>query len=378
MPPRESVLTGAALPGTVAAPPPPSRLRTGMMLGLLLMTLALLYYVRAVLPPFIIAFLLLYLLNPVVERLVTVQVGGRLVPRVAAVILVMSVLLGTLVATLSFLVPSLVREFGPFKQNLPLYFHQVVDTHLPNVLHWLQNTANQVGLDIDVQQSLTETVNDVFSSENGMSLVGELQKFVGGVFSALFRVILIFILTLFLLLDWPRIRTSIAELVPERHRGTLGELVSALDRDLSGSIRGQLLICLINFVLTTIGLWILQVKYGLTLGVIAGAFSIVPVFGSIVSTIPIVLVSLTVSIWDAVKAVLMVIFIHLIEANILNPKIMGHHVELHPVIILFAIMVGEHVFGPIGLLVGVPVAAALRSILRFGWQQLMNNEAQNS
>lgn len=361
---------------TLSEPPPPalSRLRLWSTLGLFAGFLALLYYVRSVLPPFVIALLLVYLLNPVVERLVTLKVAGRPVPRVAAVALVLTLLLGTLVATVSFLIPSLLREFGPFRQNLPLYFHQVVDTHLPNLLHWLQDRANQLGLEIDVQHSITDSLSEGVSTEQTMNLVGGLQKVVGGVFSALFGTILIFILSMFLLLDWPGIKTKLAELVPERHRAILGELVTALDRDLSGSIRGQLLICLINFILTTIGLWILGVKYGLTLGVIAGTFSVVPVFGSIVSTIPIVLVSLTVSVLDAVKAVLMIIVIHLVEANILNPKIMGHHVELHPVIILFAIMVGEHLFGPIGLLVGVPVAAALRSILRFGWQQLMLNE----
>lgn len=347
-----------------------SRARLWLVVGSVLLLVGALFYVRAVLPPFLLAFLLLYLLNPVVERLTRIQIGGRGVPRVAAVIVTLLVMLGGIAGMIAYLVPALAQEFRPFRQNVPLYFHQIVDTHLPNLVQWLQGTADGAGFEVNVQQSLTEALGETFNSENSMSIVGEVQKIVGGVFASIFGFILVFILSLFLLLDWPMIRVSIANLVPEKYRTTLGELVGALDRDLSGSIRGQLTICLINFVLTTIGLYVLGVKYALTLGVIAGCFSIVPVFGSVVSTLPILMVSLTVSVFDAVKAVLMIIVIHLVEANILNPKVMGHHVELHPVVILFSIMVGEHILGPIGLLVGVPIAAAARSILRFAYQRV--------
>lgn len=348
----------------------------GLLLSSLALLLVVMYAIRGVLLPFVLAFLSLYLLNPLVERLTRVQVGARPLPRTVAVAVVLIGVLGLLAGIVSYLVPALAQEFRPFRQNLPQYYHQLVNTQLPNLIHFLQRTANEAGLEINVQEALLGGLPETFSSENGFFLVGEVQKIVGGFFGTLFRFILVFILTMFLLLDWPKIRDIIANLVPPRFRQVLGELVKSLDRDLSGSIRGQLSICAINFVLTTLGLWVLGVKYALTLGVIAGIFSIIPVFGSIISTVPIVLVCLTVSMWDAVKAVLMIIFIHLIEANILNPKVMGHHVELHPIIILFAIMVGEHLMGPVGLLIGVPIVAALRSLLLFVLQRIAENSGE--
>lgn len=353
------------------------RVRLGLLLVSLVLLLGVAYAIRGVLLPFMLAFLSLYLLNPMVERLTRVQLGGRLIPRTLAVAVVLIGVLGLLAGVISYLVPALAQEFRPFRQNLPQYYHQLMNTQLPNLIHFLQRTANEAGLEINVQEALLGGLPETFSSENGFFLVGEVQKIVGGFFGTLFRFILVFILTMFLLLDWPKIRDILASLVPARFRVVLGELVKSLDRDLSGSIRGQLSICAINFVLTTLGLWLLGVKYALTLGVIAGIFSIIPVFGSIISTVPIVLVCLTVSMWDAVKAVLMIIFIHLIEANILNPKVMGHHVELHPIIILFAIMVGEHLLGPVGLLIGVPIVAALRSLLLFVLQRIAENSGDN-
>ncbi|MFM7201155.1 MAG: AI-2E family transporter [Myxococcota bacterium] len=352
------------------------RVRLGLLLSSLALLLVVMYAIRGVLLPFVLAFLSLYLLNPLVERLTRVQVGARPLPRAVAVAVVLIGVLGLLAGIVSYLVPALAQEFRPFRQNLPQYYYQLVNTQLPNLIHFLQRTANEAGLEINVQAALLGGLPETFSSENGFFLVGEVQKIVGGFFGTLFRFILVFILTMFLLLDWPKIRDIIANLVPPRFRQVLGELVKSLDRDLSGSIRGQLSICAINFVLTTLGLWVLGVKYALTLGVIAGVFSIIPVFGSIISTLPIVLVCLTVSMWDAVKAVLMIIFIHLIEANILNPKVMGHHVELHPIIILFAIMVGEHLLGPVGLLIGVPIVAALRSLLLFVLQRIAENSGE--
>lgn len=354
--------------------PSQNKLRIWVFWGSLAACVIFLYLVRSVMAPFLVALLLMYLLNPLVDRLTQWRPGGRTLPRILVVSVLLVTLLLALIGLLSWIIPALAQEFKPFRQNLPAYYQQIVQTHLPNLITWLQGTADRAGLEINVQESLMHAGSEALGSAQGLSIVDEARKVVGGVFSALFSSILVFILTLFLLSDWPSIRLLLAGLVPRSLRAMLGELVEALDRDLSGSIRGQLTICLINFVLTTIGLFILNVKYALTLGVIAGMFSIIPVFGSIMSTVPIVLVALTTSVFDAVKAVGMISLIHLIEANFLNPKVMGHHVELHPVVILFAIMVGEHFLGPIGLLVGVPIAASGRSILRFAYQRWVLTE----
>jgi predicted PurR-regulated permease PerM len=337
----------------------------------LVLTVVFLYMVRTVLTPFLIALVLVYLLNPAVTALTRVRIRGRQMPRFVAVLLVMGALLGGIVVLVSFLVPAVAQEIRPFRAAVSTYYHQVVDDHLPNLVRWLQNAADQAGIAVNVQRAVDDALTLSVGDMDGASLVQEAQHLIAGIFTALFSFLLVFILTLFLLVDVPRLVAGFWQLIPEHQRGVVEALVEALDRDLSGSIRGQLTICLINFVLTTIGLLIVNVKYAVILGLIAGVFSIVPVFGSIVSTVPIVLVSLTVSFVTALKAVLVIIVIHLLEANVLNPKVLGHHVELHPAVILFSIVVAEHFLGPIGLVAGVPIAACLRSLLRFAYAQLV-------
>jgi len=273
---------------------------------------------------------------------------------------------------ITFLVPALAQEVKPFRETVVTYYHQIADQHLPALVVWLQAAADQAGLKIDVAGAFEKAFQDTFNSDllDGEAIVQTIQNLIGGIFTAIFGLSLVFILTSFILLDWPKIEAQFWDLIPERHRQWLAPLIEELDQDLSGSIRGQITICLINGVLTTAGLLLLEVKYAATLGVIAGVFSIVPVFGSVLSTVPIVLVSLTVSFLMALKALAVIIFIHLFEANFLNPKVLGHHVELHPAIILFSIVVAEHWLGTIGLLAGVPIAATLRSIIRFGYHYL--------
>ncbi|MNL33205.1 AI-2 transport protein TqsA [compost metagenome] len=185
-------------------------------------------------------------------------------------------------------------------------------------------------------------------------------------------------LTAFMLLDWPRMKQGLAGLVPVPYRDSLLSLGRDVDRGLAGAIRGQLFVCLINGVLTTLGLLILNVKFALTIGLIAGICSLVPIFGTIISTIPAVLIAFTQGWWVALEVVLLICVIHLIEANILNPKVLGHHSEVHPVLVILALVVGEHYAGGIGLLIAVPVAAIVRALLTFLYRLLFVEAAAAS
>lgn len=131
---------------------------------------------------------------------------------------------------------------------------------------------------------------------------------------------------------------------------------------MSGVVRGQLTICLVNATLTLIGLLIFDVKFAFILATMAGIFSLVPIFGSIVSTIPIVLVALTSSPLTGLCALLWIIGIHILEANFLNPKIMGDSAKIHPVIILLSLLFGEHYYGIIGALLAVPIMSIILTV----------------
>jgi predicted PurR-regulated permease PerM len=151
-------------------------------------------------------------------------------------------------------------------------------------------------------------------------------------------------------------------------------IVAGIDRGLSGVIRGQLLICLINGVLTYIGLLVFDVKYQLILAFVASLMSLIPIFGSILSTIPIVMAALVsgeegVDVFRAVAMVGWIIGIHFIEANFLNPKIIGTAAKIHPVLVIFSLVLGEHSYGLIGALFAVPILSIIQVLFMFFYKK---------
>ena len=171
------------------------------------------------------------------------------------------------------------------------------------------------------------------------------QKFIAAVVTGIGRLFLVLMVAAFILVDLTRIQGFLRSLVPEQYQGDYDQIVEGIDRGLSGVIRGQLLICLINGVLTYIGLLIFKVKYALLLAASPRLMSLVPIFGSILSSIPIVAIALVSSgsfdLEQGVAVLAWIIGIHLVEANFLNPKIMGDAAKIHPVLVVFALHRGR-------------------------------------
>jgi predicted PurR-regulated permease PerM len=192
------------------------------------------------------------------------------------------------------------------------------------------------------------------------------QVFVTGVITGFARLILVLMVAAFILIDLQRIRGFIRSLVPESYRTDYDHIARGIDRGLSGVVRGQLVICLINGVLTYVGLWLFKVKYPLLLAGIASVMSLVPIFGSIMSSLPIVAIAIVSSgrfdLIQGVKVTGWIALIHLLEANFLNPKIMGDAAKIHPVVVVFALIAGEQSYGLVGALFAVPVASIIQTL----------------
>jgi predicted PurR-regulated permease PerM len=195
------------------------------------------------------------------------------------------------------------------------------------------------------------------------------QAFVTGVISGVARMILVLMVAAFMLIDLQRVRGFTRSLVPLQYHRDYDHIVGGIDRGLSGVIRGQLVICLINGLLTFIGLYLFKVRYPLLLAAIAAMMSLVPIFGSILSSIPIVVIALVSSgsfdLKQGVYVLVWIIFIHLVEANFLNPKIMGDAAKIHPVLVVFALIAGEQSYGLVGALFAVPVASIIQTIFMY-------------
>ena len=189
-------------------------------------------------------------------------------------------------------------------------------------------------------------------------------------FKGLFLLVIILMVGAFISIDSRGILRFIYGLFPSSFQDDLSGLLGEINTGLSGIIRGQIVICLVNGSLTGIGLWIFGIPFALILTIVATCFSLIPVFGTVLSTIPCVLIGTVTP--DGVGghlagAIILawIAAIHALEAYVLNPKIIGSHANIHPVLVLFALIAGEHSYGLLGALLGVPVASILQNIFLF-------------
>lgn len=354
--------------------PPLSHRTKRLVAGTLIFgVLAFLYVIHKVLAPFLVALLLVYILDPLVDRLAVQRVSRWTVGRKGAVVLVFAGFFTVLGLGGLLLAPQIYGEAARLTHEMPDLVRDFEHKVLTPLIASVQGVLDSAGVRLNARENLDNVYAGILQSGEGhtATLLKQGQMVVKGVFSTIFSVVLVFMTTAFLLLDWHRIKANMLRLFPEAYREAAATLGRSIDRGLAGAIRGQLLVCLINGVLTTLGLMLLQIKFALTIGIIAGFFSLIPIFGTVLSTIPAVLIALTQGWWVALEVVLLICVIHLIEANFLNPNVLGHHSEIHPVLVLFALMVGEHYAGAIGLLFAVPVAAILRALLSFLYQMVM-------
>lgn len=220
---------------------------------------------------------------------------------------------------------------------------------------------------LDLEQGLNDLVEEVVTSSNARiaSVITYAQELVVGVIQAFVALILTLMVAAFITIDLHAVMNFFRNLIPREHHESYDNLLKEMDRGLSGVVRGQLLICVINGVLTYVGLVILDIKFSLLLAVVAGVLSLIPIFGTILSTVPIVLFGLTDGLMTGVFALMWILGIHFVEANILNPKIIGTSAHIHPVIVIFALLAGESAFGLVGALLAVPTASILLTLFRF-------------
>lgn len=329
-----------------------STVRTGILISAAALALYFIWLVRGGLYPFVIAFFLAYLLNPGVSWL-----EDRGLRRVWAILLVYIALFTVLILAGGRLIPVIIRELENFGQDLP---QMTVKTE--ELLQAFQWKYQHSALPISLRTSM----------DNGLvTLQGEMQDFVArvvagilGLLSHVIGLVISPILAFYLLHDWHEIGTEIMRVVPGNWRHELGHLLRDLDKVLAGVIRGQLTVAVIVGILVSSGLYFLDVRYALIIGILAGMLDIIPYFGAFIGAAPAVTVALLESPWLALKAAGLIFIVHQLEGTIIGPKILGDNVGLHPLAVVFFLFIGEETGGLLGMLLGVPLAAIAKVLLR--------------
>jgi predicted PurR-regulated permease PerM len=218
------------------------------------------------------------------------------------------------------------------------------------------------GFDLDRLVADAAGKSLLYAQHNALEIVKIGRDIIAGVSRFFFVFGITLMLAAYMMLTRERITRFFVSLVRPSSRPSFYELLARIDRGLSGVVRGQLIICLMNGVLSAIGFAIVGLKYWPVLALIATVLSLIPIFGSIISAIPAVALGLTQSVGTAVFVLVWIIGVHQLEANVLNPKIMGDAAKIHPVLVVFSLLVGEHFFHTVGALLAVPCMSIAQSI----------------
>jgi putative heme transporter len=359
------------------------------------LVLGVLVLAAPVLLPFVLAALGAYVIDPVIGVLTRRRIGGRPVPRGAAVLVVYAFLAALTYVVAVSIVPQVYREvirgLLELRDFLATITPERVETWVREVDAYLQRYG--IPLDVtpdgpegkggrftvDLAGGLASALHDLSSTLRGRlgDVVMVSRTVVAGTFQTLFFVILLFMLTAFMSMDAPRIVGFFETLVPSAWRHDFRRLLRGIDAGLSGVVRGQLTIMLLNGSLTLIGLLVIGVPFAFALAFLATILYVVPIFGTILSSVPIVLLALTSGgTSKAFLALGWILVIHALESYVFNPKIMGDASKIHPVLIVLALVVGERTFGIVGALLAAPVASVFVAVFRFLHRKLAELDAR--
>ena len=333
---------------------------TAVLLGVLW----LLWLLAPVLSPFALAALLGWLGDPLVDRLERARFK-----RNTAVILVFSAMSLLLLVAAVLLVPMLEQQIVTLVHSLPGYRDWFVGTALP----WVeQRTGLEILSWLDPERLFT-LIREHWERAGGIAatVLGYVSRSGFALLGLLANIVLLPVLTFFFLRDWDLLVARVGLLVPRDHADTVRTLARESDAVLGGFLRGQFLVMLILGVLYAIGLWGVGLDLGILIGILAGLLTFVPylgpasivVFGGIAAMVQF-------GDWQHLAGVAVVFTVgQIIESYWLTPKLVGDRIGLHPMAVIFAVTAGGTLFGFLGMLLALPVAAVANVLLRYAHER---------
>ncbi|HEY0439308.1 MAG TPA: AI-2E family transporter [Xanthobacteraceae bacterium] len=327
-------------------------------LAILAFAIAAIWLLSDILLPFVAGAVLAYLFNPLVHRLQALGLN-----RLIASLLIIGAFVLAFVALLLLVVPLLATQLGELAHNLPGYVRRLQAVIAEANLPWLRRLLGEQG-------TSDTTMGDVVGQSAGWLTAFLKSVWSGGraLISVLSLVVVTPVVAFYLLSDWDRMIAAVDSWVPLRQRETVRGLAREIDVAIAGFIRGQTAVCLILGTFYALGLTLVGLNFGFLIGLVAGLISFIPYIGSMSGLV----VSASVAVaqfwpaWTPILLVLSVFFVgQFLEGYVLSPKLVGKSVGLHPVWLMFALFAFGYLFGFVGLLLAVPLAAAVGVLTRF-------------
>ena len=341
---------------------PPTQ-RVGLLLVAAVVIGVALYVGREALSPFIVGLMLVYLLDPAVERLSRLRV-----PRWLSILIVYIVAVVVVWQAVAFTIRPLVEQVRTFVADLP------------GLLSRLEGLYRGLDLPPQLREAVEHWLAQV--EQGGGVDPGVLLPFVNltaGVVSALFGYIIIPVWVFYLLKDRRQLTAAFDRSLPGEWRTDVWNVIGIIERVFGQWVRGQFFLGVAVGVATFVGLILLGAtidpifsRFALLLAIVAGVLELLPIIGPIIAAVPAILLAATAGPQQALAALVLYTLVQQLENNILVPKIQGDAVELHPSAVMFALVMGGAIYGLLGAILALPITAAGRDVYRYLFRRLSN------
>ncbi|WP_276356375.1 AI-2E family transporter [Cohnella caldifontis] len=304
-------------------------------------------FFKAVLTPFVVALVISYVLNPIVNLL-----HVRKVPRTAAVLLIYAVFTASCAVIVMNMIPMFIGQV------------QELNEHVPELTMRVQSLADHYNRNVVLPDSVRDGINRAVEGfeKRFSTAVSDFLNNLDAVFNVLFLAMIVPFLAFYMMKDMDVFEKAALEYLPRNRRKQAVRLLKDIDAALGSYIRGQFLVSVCIGILAYVGYWIIGLPYPLLMAGFVALFDIVPYLGPFLGALPAVVVASTIS-W---KMVLLVAIVNslcqTLESNVISPQVVGRTMHMHPLTIIFVLLVGGELAGVVGLIFAVPVYAALKVI----------------
>lgn len=302
-----------------------------------------------VLMPFLLAGFIAYLLYPLIEKL-----NQNGVQRWLAVLLIYILFFGGMGFAVYKGIPTFIKQLKDLSENIPMLIHQYelwADLIEKKTKTWPLGIHEQIDNGF---QSLNQWLE---------GMIDRILAFFLWIVDRFFLLILIPFIAFYLLKDIDYLKKTFWSFVPKKWRQQTRSFLVNVEESLGNYIRGQLIVCALIGLISTIFFWVVKLDYPLLLGSIIGITNVIPYFGPFIGIVPAVIIASQISIKMVIFVALFVFFLQFLEGNVLSPYIVGKTLRMHPLLIMFSILIGGEIAGLIGLIIAVPIVAVIKTTL---------------
>lgn len=310
---------------------------------LILFVLYFIYLIGDILAILFVSLILASLITPWVEWM-----QKRRIPRGVGVVAIYLVLFAIVGLVIYLMIPPMTEQITEFTKNYPQYVEKAITG-----LDFFREKAETGGYLKDFEQGIKSLTTDLEGA------VGGIFTTVSSIFGGIISLLLVLVITFYMVTEENAMKKIIWSVVPERHQPYIIQLLSRMQRKTALWLRGQIILSVIMFVVTYVGLLILGVRYALVLSLIAALTEFIPYLGPIIAAVPAVFIAFVQSPLLALLVIILYYIIQLVESNIIVPKLMHKVVGLNPIIIIVVLLVGFKLYGVVGAILAIPVATAV-------------------